>query len=417
MKHVLFFIAALMTTMDVSANDTPLGYWNNSGFVELNPDESFIYKYVLAMDDESQKVLMDLYETMSETGDKSILRKNDNRWYVRNDYPLPEINIYESPFYNNSSEAHHNELYVFLPEFDLYMNSHGQIDNLLEFLGDKVTIKSENGPNLSGGTTYKLTCNMHTSEEVLETAMSVNKLGFEGLTYFSPKKFSIDRDYNSYLISVLTGNINNTGENGFNLIYEMNWEGVNYRVFDFDSGECPWETTDEGLAISNSIQREHMWDVQTDVGYGFTLEQGHNYIIRLTMMVPSDGTYHVDLCSWTANQNEECPYCINEIPLKASNEFEVINIECPNYFADGIEGEKYQNCMVLLGSGGVVGTTVVKKVEIYEKVGATGRNGESAINATKVEKTADSIYNLAGQKVDAGYKGIVIKNGKKLVIH
>ena len=48
---------------------------------------------------------------------------------------------------------------------------------------------------------------MHTSEEVLETAMSVNKLGFEGLTYFTPKKFSIDRDYNSYLISVLTGNI------------------------------------------------------------------------------------------------------------------------------------------------------------------------------------------------------------------
>ena len=28
----------------------------------------------------------------------------------------------------------------------------------------------------------------------------------------------------------------------------------------------------------------------------------------------------------------------------------------------------------------------------------------------------DAIYNLAGQKVDANYKGIVIKNGKKMFV-
>lgn len=42
----------------------------------------------------------------------------------------------------------------------------------------------------------------------------------------------------------------------------------------------------------------------------------------------------------------------------------------------------------------------------------------TAINGIESEKNADnaSIYNLAGQRVNAGYKGIVIKNGKKVLV-
>ncbi|MBR0166267.1 MAG: hypothetical protein IJQ13_05260 [Prevotella sp.] len=58
-----------------------------------------------------------------------------------------------------------------------------------------------------------------------------------------------------------------------------------------------------------------------------------------------------------------------------------------------------------------MGTTVVKKVEIYEKKGGT-----TAIRSLESAKSGhDAIYNLAGQKVDASYKGIVIKNGRKVV--
>ena len=42
---------------------------------------------------------------------------------------------------------------------------------------------------------------------------------------------------------------------------------------------------------------------------------------------------------------------------------------------------------------------------------ATGING---INAA--EAADGAIYNLAGQKVNAAYKGIVIKNGKKFLV-
>ena len=34
----------------------------------------------------------------------------------------------------------------------------------------------------------------------------------------------------------------------------------------------------------------------------------------------------------------------------------------------------------------------------------------------KAAKTTDAIYNMAGQKVSQGYKGLVIMNGKKYVV-
>ena len=42
---------------------------------------------------------------------------------------------------------------------------------------------------------------------------------------------------------------------------------------------------------------------------------------------------------------------------------------------------------------------------------------ETGVNTVNEFKTAnsDAIYNLAGQKVDSNYRGIVIKNGKKFL--
>ena len=41
--------------------------------------------------------------------------------------------------------------------------------------------------------------------------------------------------------------------------------------------------------------------------------------------------------------------------------------------------------------------------------------GEAAINTIKAEAQDGAIYNVAGQKVGANYKGLVIKNGKKTI--
>ena len=61
------------------------------------------------------------------------------------------------------------------------------------------------------------------------------------------------------------------------------------------------------------------------------------------------------------------------------------------------------------GDGVCVGSTV--KVEIFEVAGASGIQSATVAKTTK----SNAIYNLAGQKVSAQYKGVVIKNGKKVM--
>ena len=58
MKKILLIVVTLFAVGSVKALDeTQLGYWNRNGFVELTPDESFIYRLIQAMDDESQERL------------------------------------------------------------------------------------------------------------------------------------------------------------------------------------------------------------------------------------------------------------------------------------------------------------------------------------------------------------------------
>lgn len=49
------------------------------------------------------------------------------------------------------------------------------------------------------------------------------------------------------------------------------------------------------------------------------------------------------------------------------------------------------------------------KIELINKADAAG------INSVKAGEVNDALYNLAGQKVDANYKGVVIKSGKKMI--
>lgn len=62
--------------------------------------------------------------------------------------------------------------------------------------------------------------------------------------------------------------------------------------------------------------------------------------------------------------------------------------------------------LVIQGKG-----ATVNSVNLYSFDTPTGIS-----NATVAPATQDAkIYNLAGQQVDASYKGVVIKNGKKYV--
>ena len=65
--------------------------------------------------------------------------------------------------------------------------------------------------------------------------------------------------------------------------------------------------------------------------------------------------------------------------------------------------------MIFYQCGKMPGKHVIKYVKVYD-LEATG------IEAVKASKAFDgAIYNLAGQKVNANYKGVVIQNGKKFI--
>ena len=82
-------------------------------------------------------------------------------------------------------------------------------------------------------------------------------------------------------------------------------------------------------------------------------------------------------------------------------------------FAEGEGGASgYRGNVLRFLSGGVAGTTLdFDQVFFYKK----GNVDPSGISSVKAENANATMYNLAGQKVGADYKGIVVKNGKKFM--
>ena len=183
-------------------------------------------------------------------------------------------------------------------------------------------------------------------------------------------------------------------------ISKMTFEGLTElpNIYYSDQPET-LELVSDGLALKNPQQLGEMWEPLIFVLGNLALEEGHDYVVRLTLKVPSDGTYWVDLCSW--NQGGSCA---RQLSVIASHDFQIIDVEYPEYKCRVIDG------MIILGWGWVVGTTILKEVELLEKANTAG------IQSIKSPQGANgAAYNLSGQKVNASYKGIVIRNGKKFL--
>lgn len=185
-------------------------------------------------------------------------------------------------------------------------------------------------------------------------------------------------------------------------IAKMNWaDADDFSHWANIEGDDRLEIVEEGLAIKNPHMQDKMWTHNVTVLANFSLEEGHNYIVRLTIKVPSDGTYYIDMCSWDKGDIGTS----YQVPVTASNHFQIIDVEYPEY-----KYNVYGNGNIFLGYGWVVGTTILKEVEIFEK---TNFSGIQSVKTAK--RNNDVIYNLAGQKVDTSYKGIVIHNGRLVV--
>lgn len=404
-----WFTILAMALMTVGASAQEEGEQESYKWLDLKPDESFLYRFVLVMDEASQDAIEAFYAEKKDPEDQPILMGNWGGWYVKKDCILPEGNFYESSFYKRTNGD--ERIYVVLPRIDVTLKAGCRIEGLLEYYGDKVTLDDsyewpfeDDGPS-----SYKLTCHMKTSQEVLKAIDDRYEFEQESILQIWPATHNLEVGSNQYLISVLTGNNKKSEVEGERIVYEMNWEGVDYYVgwdpSDWESDPNPWQGTDEGLAITSYHLWEQNWSLFTPIGQDFSLEQGHDYIVRLTLKVPSDGTYQVGFGRWWGGDANT--WTSFDVPMTASEDFQVIEVESHN-FGGNVWNEGY----VILSSGWVLGTTVVKKVQVIER----DDDAPAAIKSAKtVRKSDDAIYNLAGQKVNTSFKGIVIKNGKKTI--
>jgi hypothetical protein len=398
-----WFTILAMALMAVSANAQEEGVRESYKWTDLEPDESFLYRYVEAMDEASQEAIESFYAEKKDSEDRQILKGDWGGWYVKKDCNLPEGNFFESSFYKM---AHEDErIYVVIPRIDVRLKAGCKIEGLLEYYGEKMSLddsylSSEGEENPS----YRLVCHMKTSQEVLKAIDDRYEFERECIIRFLPVTHYLKVGNDQYLISVLTGKNKKSEVEGEKIIYEMNWEGVEYQAI-MEFGPNPWEGTDEGLAITSYHLWEGEWSLNTPVAHKFALKKGHDYIVRLTLKVPSNGTYQVGFGNWFGGDANS--WSTFDVPMTAGEDFQLIEVESPN-FGENVWDDGY----VILSSGWVLGTTVVKKVQVVEKE----KGAAAAIKTAKtVRKSDDAIYNLAGQKVSASYKGIVIKNGKKMI--
>ena len=370
------------------------GYWWKETFMELIPDTSSHYNFVMAMDDESLKTLNDLLAGKRITEDKALFKYEDNKFFALKDYVLPDGNFFTSEIYKKTDiyQKEKRTVYI-LPRIILFLANVSKIDDIMEKLGGDVTLETVQDDRVT------LLCQVKTSKEVLEKFLILNDLylsGNYGIAYYNPHDLGLTIHPNNL---PATYELDDFDENGMRLIFEKDWANEDYIViWEFEKPDWSYEATDEGLAIINPTMKQSSWVVETSItGAKLSLEEGHDYIVRLTIKVPSEGIYGMLFGGWEYSQ-------ISEIVVPAKDDFQVFDVFFPNF-----SGNTWRDGYVTLGSGKVVGTTVLKKVQVYEKQ----KSGTAAIKPVKPVKGDGAIYNLAGQKVSASYKGIVIKNGKK----
>ena len=144
----------------------------------------------------------------------------------------------------------------------------------------------------------------------------------------------------------------------------QSYEGVTEYPYWFgnaDGTDATISIEDGGLAINNPRVQGETWTPSAIITESnLTLQKDHNYIIRLTMKVPSNGTYEFNLGSWEITNRQE-------VSLNASDDWQVIDVEFSGY-TDNVNGDGF----IMILPGKVAGKTLIKDVQLIDKTGNSG---------------------------------------------
>ena len=167
----------------------------------------------------------------------------------------------------------------------------------------------------------------------------------------------------------------------------------------------------DGVAITVGSQTGQLWQPQTMIvpDGSFNLVEDGNYKVVVVAKFPTAGTLQINMGStagtlqinmgsWSANDQAT-------FPVEASDDFQTIECLFEGWSVNA------EGAHLLFQNGDFLGTTIVKSIKIIDLDG--DRTGIEAVKANQLANGA--IFNLAGQKVNANYKGVVIQNGKKFI--
>lgn len=160
------------------------------------------------------------------------------------------------------------------------------------------------------------------------------------------------------------------------------------------------ESNPDGLAIIVASQTGQLWQPQIEVTPlgAFDIYQFDHYMIKITAKYPTDGSVQLQLGNWSGNFQEA-------FPVKSTGDFQTDEF----VYTDPADAD-HEDSHFLFQCGDFLGTTILKSFEIWDLDG-----DPTGIKNLKNKAQNNVRYNLAGQQVDANYKGAVIMNGKKFI--
>ena len=185
------------------------------------------------------------------------------------------------------------------------------------------------------------------------------------------------------------------------VIAEVDWT----QKSEWDGG---WYSTDyaevsveqgTGLIINcTSDGTTNYWEPQVPMIGGIeTIDEGGQYQVKFQFNSPVAGELRLDFYSWDGSGATMAQ--VFEVAA-GDNDLTIDFLDYPT---------PCTNAGIFYQCGKLPGKHVIKKVQVID-LEATGIKNVKAGKANNGAR-----YNLAGQKVDASYKGIVIMNGKKFI--
>ena len=189
------------------------------------------------------------------------------------------------------------------------------------------------------------------------------------------------------------------GANAQKLVAEKDWTGVadlpGFVQFG-DGQDGSAEMVADGISITVNADAGTLWQPQLSVVEGFDLAMDGNYKVVVVAKLPGNGQLQINMGDWSNNFQYD-------FPVEATGDFQEVECDFLEYGADATGAH------VLFQCGNFLGTTIFKSVKVIDL------DATAIQSVKKADKADGATYNLAGQKVSASYKGVVIKNGKKYI--